>query len=113
MNNLVNQKQMAQGLNVNQAELSRWERGKTLVGTKYLYLLVTKYHLSIDWLFTGEGNMYRTEMAKFLRNRVAERAVKQYLAGLNGVPIDDLREERFRELLREELSKYGLTPKKE
>lgn len=113
MNNLLNQKQMARGLDVDQGELSRWEKGKTLMGTKYLCLLAIEYHLSIDWLFTGEGDMFRTKIAKLLTDRVAERAMRQYLAGLNGVSVADLREERFRELLREELAKYGLTPKEE
>lgn len=54
-----NQRQMAAKLDMAQISLNRIESGKYYPSAITLQRLSGKFGLSLDWLFRGEGNMFR------------------------------------------------------
>jgi transcriptional regulator with XRE-family HTH domain len=49
---------MAAELNVHQSTITNIEHGTTFPKISYLYYFFEKYGLNINWLITGEGDMY-------------------------------------------------------
>jgi transcriptional regulator with XRE-family HTH domain len=54
----VNQKQFAAGLGISGSLLSQIETGHKNPVYQLLYKLMNQYNVSLDWLFTGQGEMF-------------------------------------------------------
>jgi len=63
----MNQKKFAAALGISGSLLSQIETGQKNPVYEFLYKLMIKYHVSLDWLFTGKGSM-------FLRRRLEGKA---------------------------------------
>jgi len=53
----ISQSEMARRLTVSPSYISELTRGKKKPGSEFLFLLRTRFGISIDWLLTGEGAM--------------------------------------------------------
>lgn len=62
---------MSRETKVSLSYISDFERGKKLPSTKYLFKLQEKYGVSIDYIFTGEGEM-------FLKSRERNNALMDF-----------------------------------
>ncbi|MCH5334540.1 MAG: helix-turn-helix domain-containing protein [Alistipes sp.] len=66
----MSQEKMAQYFGIGKAALSMIETGKTGISTRNKNVLVQEFDVNIDWLETGEGNMFTTSpdmMKPYLR----------------------------------------------
>ena len=54
----LSQKEMAEKLDVRQATISDIERGRTEMSNKIVSSLYRVYNVSLDWLYTGRGDMF-------------------------------------------------------
>jgi len=52
------QSQLAEELGIYQSTIASFEMGKTFPNFKYLYHFHKKHGLNINWLLTGDGNMF-------------------------------------------------------
>ena len=50
----ANQAQFAREIGISQAQLSRYEKGKSEVGAEVLLRISRKFRKSIEWVLTGE-----------------------------------------------------------
>ncbi len=50
----TNQAQFAREIGVSQAQLSRYEKGKSEIGAEVLLRMSRKFRKSIEWVLTGE-----------------------------------------------------------
>jgi transcriptional regulator with XRE-family HTH domain len=50
----TNQAQFAREIGVSQAQLSRYEKGKSEIGAEVLLRISRKFRKSIEWVLTGE-----------------------------------------------------------
>jgi transcriptional regulator with XRE-family HTH domain len=51
----VNQRTLARELGISQAQLSRYEKGKSEMGAEVVLRISRKFGKSMDWVLTGEG----------------------------------------------------------
>ena len=52
----LTQQEMAKELGISQSQLSKYERGVAAPPADVLFLVKSRFQVSIDWLLTGEGN---------------------------------------------------------
>ncbi len=52
----VRQADFAKELGISQAQLSRYEKGKSEMGAEVLLRLARKFGKSMEWVLTGEGS---------------------------------------------------------
>ncbi len=52
----VKQADFAKELGISQAQLSRYEKGKSEMGAEVLLRLARKFGKSMEWVLTGEGS---------------------------------------------------------
>jgi len=50
----LNQGEVADDLGISQSQLSKYERGVAAPPADVLFLIKRRFHVSIDWLLTGE-----------------------------------------------------------
>lgn len=58
------QTEFANMLGIEQTYISRYERGKATPGADFLKLLAEKTYVNINWLLTGEGDMYSSNKSE-------------------------------------------------
>jgi transcriptional regulator with XRE-family HTH domain len=63
----LSQKEFAEGLEMRQASISDIERGRTELNNKTILKLNEKYGVSIDWLYTGNGDVFIRNSDKNIR----------------------------------------------
>jgi transcriptional regulator with XRE-family HTH domain len=51
----LTQEEFASELGVSQSQLSKYERGVAAPTAEILFFVKKRFHVSIDWLLTGEG----------------------------------------------------------
>lgn len=54
----INQREFAAKMEISGSLLSQVESGKKNPVYEFLYKLMKEYHVSLDWLFTGKGEMF-------------------------------------------------------
>ena len=60
----MKQKEFASGIGISASFISQIEMGHKNPGYDFLYILMSKYHVSLDWLFYGTGEMFVKQEAK-------------------------------------------------
>ena len=53
----------AKEVGISNSLMTELSKGRSNVGTKAIHNSVLKYHLNTDWLYTGEGNMLKSDIA--------------------------------------------------
>lgn len=72
-----NQKEFADLLGIDQAQISQLEHGKIGIGNRIMVILIEKFNVSSDWLYTGKGLMFR----QFIGNDLmSNQEIKNILA---------------------------------
>lgn len=89
------QTQLSEELGVYQSTIASFEMGKTFPSLKYLNHFHRKYNLNINWLVTGNGDMF---VAKGYMDRY-RLDVDDLLTGEHGPRWDSSAQERYAELL--------------
>jgi transcriptional regulator with XRE-family HTH domain len=51
----ITQEELAADLCISQSQLSKYERGATAPPADILFYMKQRFHISIDWLLTGDG----------------------------------------------------------
>lgn len=64
----LNQGELSVYLDIGRADLSSTERGRIYPTVYVLYLLKTKFNVSLNWLLFNEGEMFYTPPRKFREN---------------------------------------------
>jgi transcriptional regulator with XRE-family HTH domain len=54
----ISQKELAAGLDIAACNLSEIENGKVTPGYTFLFKISSRFHVSLDYLFSGEGKMF-------------------------------------------------------
>ena len=54
----LTQEQFAKELGVSFATINRYEKGKRLPDAEFLQILIDRYRVNLNWLFTGKGPMF-------------------------------------------------------
>lgn len=57
----LTQKDFAEKFHLKQQQVLDIERGKTKISAETILLIIKELNLSVDWLLTGEGSMFRDE----------------------------------------------------
>ncbi|MCK4957266.1 MAG: helix-turn-helix transcriptional regulator [Candidatus Cloacimonetes bacterium] len=68
----LNQHEYASSLNTTQTVISRYEQGTRLPSVDYLLKVKEKYHVDMDWVLTGEGNMHSSAIERIEVERLRE-----------------------------------------
>jgi len=79
----VTQKKFANLLNCSQAKISDYESGKLSVSNKDLSIIANTYNVNLNWLITGEGEMFNNVRARqgILSNLIRLPVVGDIAAG--------------------------------
>lgn len=93
----LNQSEMAKSLGVSQGFLSDVEKGKKIPGSDFLISLKKYCNVSIDWLITGNGNMFDNIPEKNATLLIVD--IVNLLSELG----EDVQKELLRKLKREKL----------
>jgi len=64
--NILNltQKEFANALHIDDSNVRKWESGKVLPNAEKLLIMKEKFKININWLLTGEGEMFIKEEEK-------------------------------------------------
>ena len=57
----LRQNDMVRDVSFGRGNYSRIEKGEVMVGLEMMHMLYQKYNISLDWLLTGKGNMFRSK----------------------------------------------------
>ena len=60
----LTQEQFAKELGVSFATVNRYEKGKRAPDAEFFQVLVDRYKVNLNWLFTGKGPMFLVDSAK-------------------------------------------------
>lgn len=58
LNQGFSKKDFSQKLEITEQAYNNYSKGKRNLQAEHIYKLKQMFNISIDWLFTGEGNMY-------------------------------------------------------
>ena len=58
---MLSQQDLANILNVNQKTISHWEQARNEPSIKALRTLCSKFNINLNWLLTGEGEMFKED----------------------------------------------------
>jgi|GEM_PF-5969080 len=93
----LSQQQIAEELGVRQASISDIERGKIEISNKIILLLHKKYNISIDWIYTGKGDIFieksdnTQKEDKYISEKETDERIREYTNYKNAWGIDDYR----------------------
>ncbi len=57
----LTQKQFAESLNITANNITEWKKGRSMPTAKVLKKIMLKHNVSVDWLLTGEGEMFLSD----------------------------------------------------
>jgi transcriptional regulator with XRE-family HTH domain len=79
------QGELAQLLKVNRSHLSRLERGEKSLPPPVLYLLSDNFHVSLDWLITGLGEIFKKKNLLLFREEETRKPIRMRLVDENNI----------------------------
>lgn len=82
----LSQSEFASSIGVEQAYLSHLENGKVGIGSKILFSLIEKYNISSDWIFTGEGSMFKQNNSRIVAKAIMD--IEKVIENLKRQGID-------------------------
>ncbi len=87
----VTQKKFANLLNCSQAKISDYESGKLSISNKDLSIIANTYNVNLNWLITGEGEMFNNVRAHegILSNLIRLPVVGDIAAGFPAELVPD------------------------
>jgi SOS-response transcriptional repressor LexA len=86
----LSQTELGKLLGFTYSNISLFERDKVSPSVKTLQVIINKYNLNADWLFTGNGEMFLPDQADSLNPKVAKKKLYSFLRNeLNLLENDD------------------------
>lgn len=108
----IKQKEVADGSGSSQSHISAMEVGEKQIQPRVILFLAEKYHLNVDWLFTGAGEMLLNDRSSKTypdpsMKEVVNESEVVYKVGSEGIFENVLRRLEALEEWRKEVEERG------